>query len=296
MSQHLKGFAVLILTYGRADRVITYETLRKQGYTGRIFLVCSTDDKELAAYRARFGDEVIAFSKDDYAPQFDIGDNFEGQNVVVFARNAAPDIAKNLGLTHYLELDDDYNSFRIRVPRLDALKTVFPKNLNRVFASFVDFMRSTKASCIAMAQSGDFLGGKDNDFFDPGYVGKKRKIMNSFFNAVDRPFQFYGRINEDVNCYIENGKRGMIFVTHPLASVNQLLTQTNSGGLTDIYLSQGTYVKSFYTVLYNPSAVTVQKMNSTNPRIHHRIVWRNAVPYIIREKHKKYTKTAAKQP
>lgn len=282
-------FAVFILTYGRPDRVHTYYALRKQGYTGRVYLICSDDDSTLQEYHTRFGKdaEIVVFSKNDYANTFDIGDNFEGQNVVVFARNAAFDIAKKLELQYFLELDDDYVSIRLRVPAHTRLRSTVPSDLDGVFAVYTNFMRMTNAHCIAMAQAGDFIGGMANDFFHQKYVGKKRKIMNSFFNAVNRPYQFFGRINEDVNCYIENGKRGLVFVTHPIGCVYQLMTQQNAGGLTEFYLSAGTYVKSFYTVLYNPSAVMVAKMGETFKRYHHRIKWRNAVPYIIEEKWKK---------
>lgn len=285
-------FAVFILTYGRADRVHTYDTLRRQGYTGRIYLICSDDDASLRDYRARYAGEVIVFNKDAYAHTFDIGDNFDGQNVVVFARNAAFDIAKQLKLRIFLELDDDYNKIRMRMPIHGELRNAYPMNLDRIFLSFIEFLETTPVHCIAMAQSGDYIGGTGNVFFSEGYVPRKRKIMNSFFNRVDRPYQFFGRINEDVNCYVENGKRGLIFLTHPLISVNQLMTQTNAGGLTDIYLAQGTYVKSFYTLLYNPAAVTIQMMGTSHPRIHHNVQWKYAVPCIIRSDHKKLAKTA----
>ena len=36
-----------------------------------------------------------------------------------------------------------------------------------------------------------------------------RKAMNSFICSVDRPFQFVGRINEDVNTYVLLGSRGV---------------------------------------------------------------------------------------
>lgn len=283
-------FAVFILTFGRADRVYTYDTLRRQGYTGRIYLICSDDDASLQSYRDRYGGEVIVFNKDRYATTFDIGDNFAGQNVVVYARNAAFDIAQTLKLRVFLELDDDYNKIRLRTPLNGELRNAYPMNLDRIFVEFIKFLDTTSVTSIAMAQSGDYIGGIGNPFFSDGYVARKRKVMNSFFNRVDRPYAFYGRINEDVNCYIENGKRGVVFLTHPLISVNQLMTQTNAGGLTDIYLAQGTYVKSFYTVLYNPAAVTVQMMGVSNPRVHHHIQWNNAVPCIIRDEHKKTTK------
>ncbi len=46
-----KDFAVFVLTYGRSDRVVTYETLKKQGYTGKVYFICSEDDKELEVYK-----------------------------------------------------------------------------------------------------------------------------------------------------------------------------------------------------------------------------------------------------
>lgn len=111
--------------------------------------------------------------------------------------------------------------------------------------------------------------------------------MNCYFNDVNRPYKFYGRINEDVNCYIHNGKLGMVFLTHPYMSIVQPQTQTNTGGLTEFYLQNGTYVKSFYTILFNPSAVKVKTMGDAHRRLHHNVRWKNAVPCIIREKHKK---------
>ena len=54
-------FAVFILSHGRADRVLTYETLRTQGYTGRIYIVVDTQDSALARYVDQFGEQVLVF-------------------------------------------------------------------------------------------------------------------------------------------------------------------------------------------------------------------------------------------
>ena len=40
-----KNYAVFILSHGRPDNVITYQTLRKCGYTGRIFIIVDDEDK-----------------------------------------------------------------------------------------------------------------------------------------------------------------------------------------------------------------------------------------------------------
>lgn len=69
------GFVAFILTHGRPDRVLTYEKLRKHGYTGKIYIVCDDEDKTLPEYRKRFGD-VLVFSKSEIAKTFDEGDNF----------------------------------------------------------------------------------------------------------------------------------------------------------------------------------------------------------------------------
>ena len=77
------------------------------------------------------------------------------------------------------------------------------------------------------------------------------------------------------------GSRGYLFFTIADIALNQLDTQQNSGGLTDAYLDLGTYVKSFYTVVGNPSCVKISDMGCNHRRIHHLIDWEHAVPKII---------------
>ena len=88
---------VYILTYGRPDKVHTINSLRSQGFTGKIYLVCSTDDKKLNEYKSNH-ENVIVFDKNIYRGSFDIGDNFNDNRVVVFARNAR---RSNCMASHY---------------------------------------------------------------------------------------------------------------------------------------------------------------------------------------------------
>ncbi len=57
--------------------------------------------------------------------------------------------------------------------------------------------------------------------------------------------------------------------------------------MSDIYKLQGTYIKSFTTVLMQPSNVSISMMNASHKRIHHSIKWINTTPMIINQKHKK---------
>ena len=95
------------------------------------------------------------------------------------------------------------------------------------------------------------------------------------------------RFNEYVTTYVLQGSRGDLFITIPVVSLFQPDTQKKKKGLTDVYQDMGTYVKSFFSVMYNPSSVKISMMGDNHMRIHHRITWNNAVPKIIDEKYKK---------
>lgn len=114
----------------------------------------------------------------------------------------------------------------------------------------------------------------------------KRKAMNSFFCSISRLFKFIGRMNDDVNTYVVLGNRGNLLFTIPTIRIEQNDTQQSSGGLTDMYLRFGTYIKSFYSVMFAPSCVKVHPMTGNiEDRLHHRISWNNAVPKIMNEQY-----------
>lgn len=271
-----KDFAVFILTHGRPDSVKTYTTIRKGGYTGKIYLIVDDQDKSIEKYKSNFPNEIIIFNKDEYIKKTDVGNNFGNKGLVVFARNACFDIAKILEITYFLQLDDDYYYFGYRYET--GAKII--KNLDVVFEKTLEFYKSTNITSIAFSQGGDHIGGFSG-------IKLKRKAMNSFFCSINRPFDFMGSTNEDVNAYVTHGNRGHIFFTFTNIQLDQKDTQTNKGGLTTEYLLSGTYVKSFYSVMMHPSGVKAAMMNASNPRIHHLVKWNNTTPMIINQKHKK---------
>jgi len=278
------NFAVLIVSHGRPNRVKTATTLRRQGYTGKIYIILDDEDKTRAEYESLY-ENVIVFNKQEAILRGDKGDNFAENRSVLFARNSCFEIARILRLDYFLELDDDYSSFYFRfTSKLNRAQRLC-HNLDKVFNSMVKCLVTTNATTIAFGQGGDVIGGYGNDFLKS--VRIKRKAMNTFFCAVDKPFEFLGQMNDDVNMYVTLGNRGALIYTVFLVTINQDATQKNAGGLTDIYLTLGTYVKSFYTVMYNPSCVKVYSFGVTNKRLHHRVEWGNAVPQIIGEQHVK---------
>lgn len=271
------NFCAFILTHGRPDNVRTYHSLMKHGYTGKLYFVIDNEDKMADAYYRKFGsDRVIMFDKKEVAGIIDEADNFENRKAIIYARNACFYIAKKLGVKYFVQLDDDYTSFLYRY--IEGGKMI--KNIDNVFKYFVQFLETSNITSVAFSQGGDHIGGYD----DTKRI--KRKAMNSFFCSVDRPFKFNGRINEDVNTYVHQGGVGRVFLTITNIQLNQFATQSNKGGMTDIYLDGGTYVKSFYSVLFSPSCVSINTMGRSARRLHHSISWDNAVPAIIEDKYR----------
>jgi hypothetical protein len=164
--------------------------------------------------------------------------------------------------------------------------------MDDLFTALLEFYEATPALTVAMSQGGDHIGG------DPGAIRLKRKAMNSFICSTDRPFKFRGRMNEDVNTYTTLSRQGHLFLTVMAAQLNQSPTQSNDGGITELYKKYGTYVKAFNTVMHSPSCVRIGELGDPGKkrgsakgvahyRIHHDIDWNRTAPRILRERHRK---------
>ncbi len=291
-------FCVFILTHGRPDKVITFNTLRKSGYDGQVYFLVDNEDDCFAEYQENFGAEnVILFDKRETAKRFDEFDNFDDRRAIVYARNECFEIARKLGYRWFLELDDDYTSFWFRICGLipsERSSSGLQVNhvLTGVLSATFNFFASIPAASVAYSQGGDWMQKFDGE----NLTFSRRKAMNTFFCSTDRAFDFVGRINEDVNTYTWFQSAGNLFFTIPLIQINQKQTQKTAGGMSDIYLNQGTFVKSFYTVMCSPSCVKIKIMGSTNRRMHHKVEWDFAVPMIIPESCRKSKSRPIKVP
>lgn len=280
------NFAVFILSNGRPDNVITYKTIRNHGYTGPIYIIVDNLDKTKNEYYKKYGDKVIEFNKTEISKETDQGDNFNDLRTTTHVRNAMFKISKDLEIKYFIQLDDDYTSFSYTENRKGEYitKNKKIKSLDKIFEYMVDFYRETGVCSIAMSQGGDYLGGDSSSVFKKKL---SRKCMNSFLCSSDRSFKFIGRLNEDVNTYVVHGLIGKLFFTISLIRLEQKATQSNEGGMTSTYSENGTYIKSFFTVMYKPSSVKISVMGNKEKRLHHLINWKTTVPYILREEIKK---------
>jgi len=172
-------FCLFIQTHGRPNNIPTLKSLEKAGYTGKYYLVIDNEDEVSKEYYKNYGDKVIMFNKEEIGKTFDIGDNKDSvvdRKTITFARNACFEIAKDLGITYFMELDDDYTRFEYVFNKKGEFKHIQIEDLDKVLEAAVKFYIDSGADCVAFAQGGDFIGGKNG-------MGKnikiKRKAMNT---------------------------------------------------------------------------------------------------------------------
>lgn len=277
----MNDFAVFVLSHGRPSKVSTINALRKHGFSGRIFVVVDDLDDQLEEYKENFSENLLVFDKQKMADSIDEGNNFDELGCVIHARNACFDLAKKVGVKYFIQMDDDYTCFRWRYVDKYITKG-YIKDLDRVLETYLKFYKSTSCASIAMAQGGDFISGAGCRLLN-NYQSRSRKCMNSFICSTERPFRFIGQMNEDVNTYTTLATRGMLFLTLPFVALEQKKTQSQSGGITDLYLRLGTFCKSFTTVMMSPSSVKVFMMGFKDLRLHHRVKWLTTVPKILKQ-------------
>lgn len=296
-SDSTRDFCVLIISYGRADNVLSYKLMTSIS-KAPVYIICSDDDKTLPRYKELYGeDHILVFNKEEEKKNFDVGDNFPGMyNSSCFAHNTYFRFARQLGFKYFLAMDDDSMWYVIRYINLNEKpkekngKTYRTLHYAKIPQGYFDkiceqYFRLLDSApwiyCTAFAQGGDFIGGQYSQVYQDGV---KFKAMNSFFCCTDKEWKMPGRINEDASAYCVNNPTGKLFMTIPGVMLQQPPTQQCSGGMTDIYKNNGTWLKTAYTVMMCPSAV---KFSYKFGRVHHHIINDNNVPKIISSRYRK---------
>lgn len=271
-------FVVFIITHKRPDNQITYKTLKRGNYTGKIIFVLDDGDNTIDAYCEKYGKENIQiFHKYE---DFDIGDNLtDHKGVPVYARNICFKIAREKGYKYFVQLDDDYPKIDYRYVKDGKLKAKPVSDFDKLFEAMCRFMEPEAINCVAFAVAGDYIGGANGRYRD----GLYRNARNSFFCRTDRPFEFLGRINEDVTTPAVNNMLGRLFFTFMGVQVTLYDHEKNKGS-TEQYQEVNLYWNYFYPVLYVPSAISVAYGKTGFIK---RVRWNNLLPQIINEKWRK---------
>lgn len=282
----IDNFGVIVLCHCRPYDTTTVDTLRRNGYTGKIILILDDEDPTIDKYYVQFPDVPIeTFSKDELLLRTDIMNNRVNKSCGVYARNACFEVAEKYGLEYFCEFDDDYIGLIHRFIENDKLYRKNPDSMDDVFEAYLEFLSSSEEiGAVAFAEPGDFVGGVGSNLNKKGYL---RKCMGSWMFRTKDKYRFCGLMNDDVNLYSLEGMRGKIFITFPFFMIDTPATQSVKGGMTELYTGVGTYVKTFYTILECPSFVRIDMFGDRHYRIHHKFKHENAWPKIISGRYKK---------
>lgn len=284
-------FGVVIISHQRADDLrdrLTVKTLRQGGYTddnGTIIVVIDDEDRDLEKYKAYFKN-VHVFNKRQVFREKDIDmmDNFGRMESATYARNIVFDVARSYGLKYFCLMDDDIRELQYRHVEHGMLRAKNIPDLHWFFGVMVDWLRDTGALSVGMIGGGDIIGGMHNSKFKHGII---RRVCNVFFCDVDQPMDFRGTMNEDIVAYTRAGFLGKLCMSHMNIAALEPPTQSVKGGMTEIYLECGTYMKAFYPLMMNPGAVKISCFGETYTRIHHRITGDSMYVKVLNEKWRK---------
>ena len=279
-------FVITILCHCRPYDTTTVKSLRDCGYKGDIILVLDDEDETLPLYQENFPDcQIEIFSKDEMLKKMDIMNSNVTKSCGVYARNACFEIAKAKGYKYFCEMDDDFLLFPYRYIDNGKLYRQNISDLDSVIEAYLEFLEvSPDIEAVAFAEPGDFVGGIGSNLNKKKYL---RKCMGSWMFSIDSEMRFLGLQNDDVNLYYSQGHRGKVFLTFPFLMIDTPPTQAVKGGMTELYNSTGTYMKTIYSVMLCPSFVKVGMYGDRHYRIHHNTKWDNACPKIISGKYKK---------
>jgi len=279
-----KRFAVFILSHGRAKTITTYDVMRKYGYTGDMYVVIDNEDEQENEYRKRFGKDIIQFDKREYVLKTDLGDLDDDRRIGVLARNFIQDKAQDMGYQYHLQLDDDIHDFVARVIINNKLVCKKIYDLDTVFESILYYMDNTPFTALSFGIPPYYSGGLNNGSWKKQMIPK---TMTTFIMRANDKRYFHMRMNDDITTSILGNIRGKMYYTFLPIMIDLDATQVQAGGMTEIYQDNGTYRKSFYTVMCAPSCTKISSMGVNDFRVHHEINWNNCTPKIINQKWKK---------
>ena len=278
---------IYILSHNRPANIPTINALKRSNSKLKQYIVIDDTDPQIQQYK-RLYDNLVIFNKKEISKLVDTVDNFHIYGTPLYARRYVWEHAKNNGIDCFIMLDDDYHYFCFKYPYNGILKELVIQDIDKLFYKF--FELNLPNLYLSFSQNGDYIGGKHNSLITKGF---KFKIMNCFFCFTDKMIPFKGTFNDDVNASLNLGLRGDIPLTIGGYSLHQENTQQFDGGMTDIYIEYGTYVKSFQSIIIHPTGVKIHLFTGSRHneqkhyRIHHKLFKNKIYPKILNEKYKK---------
>lgn len=272
---------VFIPSYHRADNLKTVKFLEKIDYDMKhvyVFIDDEADDRErYKAVAKQYGFRLVVFDMTEARKRFDyvhrasVSRRSAGQ-----ARNMFQDYAKKKGIERYVVMDDDTKEFQFRVKGV-YVHTASGDTVKRTFEMIAEMMRRQRIGLFGVSQTGDFYGSL--------YLSMmRRKVMNVTF--YDTRFIYRGErgVQDDDTSQFAGVLNEGLFTGSLADGINlqQTVSATAKGGLTDLYNECKLYNKAMVTPIQYPSAIRAERQVMNGGRIHHRIDYRYLAPKMMK--------------
>lgn len=272
---------VFIPSYHRADNLKTVKFLEKIDYDMKhvyVFIDDEADDRErYKAVAKQYGFRLVVFDMTEARKRFDyvhrasVSRRSAGQ-----ARNMFQDYAKKKGIERYVVMDDDTKEFQFRVKGV-YVHTASGDTVKRTFEMIAEMMRRQRIGLFGVSQTGDFYGSL--------YLSMmRRKVMNVTF--YDTRFIYRGErgVQDDDTSQFTGVLNEGLFTGSLADGINlqQTVSATAKGGLTDLYNECKLYNKAMVTPIQYPSAIRAERQVMNGGRIHHRIDYKYLAPKLMK--------------
>lgn len=272
-------FAFVILCWKRPQALYTLKYLKQIGYEGTIYFAIDNADPTKQDYinaSNAYNIKYFTFDKD-----ITISDQMYNQKLksgAVCTRKVVENVMRQKGIKYFCVLDDDYTHFMF-----PNRKTVTNKSLNKLIDCYCEILKEIPfVSVMSLAQNGETIAGTE-EFYIKSKL--KLKAMNYWFCCIDKPVEYAGIMNDDVNAGILLNKKGTFSIQYAGVIIHQ--AQQKSGGMKDIYAENSAmYQKAMFSVMLAPSFVKLSFLRNyasgkETKRIYHNIKRQYAYPYVV---------------
>ena len=271
-----EDFAIFILTHGRPNKQYTNHALDKAHYTGKRIMLLDDEDDTVKEYKENYPDvEIILFDKQSYIDTSDTGTNKDQRKCILYAKNAANDIAKDLGFSSYVVADDDIIRFRHRWKQDDGVTyTQEVKNMDAVIEAYIEFLLSGNISALSFGDARLYMGGK---------LLLGRIPYNFVFRNTAMQFEWRSAMYEDTVTPVVETINGTYTLGLPNIQFDMKQCDNNAeGGMSDVYAKMSIYERAFTAFMYHPPGIEI-----ANNSVGFELIKNNVFPNLISTAFKK---------
>ena len=271
-------FAFVILCWKRPQALHTLKYLKKIGYKGKVFFAIDNADptkEEYISAAKEYAIDFFTFDKDT-----EVSDQMYNQKLksgAVCTRKVVENVIRDKGIKYFCVLDDDYVQFIF-----PNCKRVGAKSLNKLIDKYCRILEKIPfVSVMSLAQTGEAVSGTEAFYKKSKF---KLKAMNFWFCCVDKPVEYSGIMNDDVNAGILLNKYGNFSIQYGGMIIKQ--AQQSSGGMKDIYAqTSAMYQKAMFSLMLAPAFTKLNYLKcysgNGSQRIYHNIQRKFAYPYVV---------------